>query len=159
MLFVQSLDNLYLDMNGIIHNCSHSDDGSAFPLTENEMMLKVFLYLDKLVGLVRPKKLLYLALDGKLSHIHILTLHTLSRSHSTLSLFTLSITLFFPPSLFTHPLPSPSHRFLQFIPLIPAFPVCFTPFFIPLFIIPPLHTYLPFQQRNQTNKQTNRAST
>jgi 5'-3' exonuclease len=57
-------------MNGIIHNCSHGDDGSAFPPTEDEMMLKVFLYLDKLIGLVRPKRLLFLALDGAWSEQH-----------------------------------------------------------------------------------------
>jgi len=57
-------DNLYLDMNGIIHNCARRSDGSAFPQTESETMLKVFLYLDKIVGLIKPKRLLYLALDG-----------------------------------------------------------------------------------------------
>eukprot|EP01102_Stenamoeba_stenopodia_P006731 TRINITY_DN1874_c0_g1_i1.p1 TRINITY_DN1874_c0_g1~~TRINITY_DN1874_c0_g1_i1.p1 ORF type:complete len:1506 (-),score=344.16 TRINITY_DN1874_c0_g1_i1:134-4651(-) len=51
-------------MNGIIHNCARRSDGSAFPQTESETMLKIFLYLDKIVGLIKPKRLLYLALDG-----------------------------------------------------------------------------------------------
>lgn len=42
------LDNLYLDMNGIIHNCTHGNDPSS-KLTETEMILRIFNYLDKLV--------------------------------------------------------------------------------------------------------------
>eukprot|EP00955_Chlamydomonas_euryale_P082063 363665-Chlamydomonas_euryale.AAC.2 len=33
-------------------------------LTEDEMILKVFNYLEKLVQLVKPKKLLFMAIDG-----------------------------------------------------------------------------------------------
>lgn len=60
-------DNLYLDMNGIIHNCSHSDDSndSTFSqLTENDMFGKVLVYIDHIFSVVRPRKLLYLAIDG-----------------------------------------------------------------------------------------------
>jgi hypothetical protein len=58
------LDNLYLDMNGIIHNCTHGNDPNQ-KLTEEEMILRIFAYLDKLIQLVRPKKLVFMAIDGE----------------------------------------------------------------------------------------------
>ncbi|CDJ49228.1 Dhm exonuclease, related [Eimeria brunetti] len=54
-------DCLYLDMNGIIHPCCHSDDGTS-PPTEDEMFKKIFRCIDHLVEVVRPKLLLYLAI-------------------------------------------------------------------------------------------------
>ena len=36
-------DNLYLDMNGIVHNCSHGEDLPVKPETEEEMMELIFL--------------------------------------------------------------------------------------------------------------------
>uniref|UniRef100_A0A7S1PZE9 5'-3' exoribonuclease n=1 Tax=Alexandrium catenella TaxID=2925 RepID=A0A7S1PZE9_ALECA len=56
-------DNLYLDMNGIIHPCCHPEDGPA-PEDEEHMYENIFLYLDRLVRIVRPKKLIYMAIDG-----------------------------------------------------------------------------------------------
>ena len=50
-------------MNGIIHNCTHGNDPST-RLTEAEMVLRVFQYLDKLFSIVRPRKLLFMAIDG-----------------------------------------------------------------------------------------------
>lgn len=58
------MDNLYLDMNGIIHNCTHANRKDIGGVTEEDMMLKVFDYLDKLVQIVRPQKLLFMAIDG-----------------------------------------------------------------------------------------------
>jgi len=56
-------DNLYIDMNGIIHPCSHPEHGPQ-PKTEEEMYENVCHYVDRLVRIMRPRKLLYLAIDG-----------------------------------------------------------------------------------------------
>lgn len=62
---IPEFDNLYLDMNGIIHNCSHPNDGDAsFRLTEAEMFLSIFNYIDHLFSKIKPKKLFFLAVDG-----------------------------------------------------------------------------------------------
>ena len=58
-------DNLYLDMNGIIHNCSHSDkDDVTTRITEEQIFSDVFHYIEFLFELVKPKKVLFLAIDG-----------------------------------------------------------------------------------------------
>lgn len=56
-------DNLYIDMNGLIHPCSHPEDREA-PKTEAEMYMNCMKYVDRLVAAVRPRKLLFLAIDG-----------------------------------------------------------------------------------------------
>ena len=72
-------DNLYIDMNGVIHPCSHPEDRPA-PRNEegmthnydsliithfiSEIFECIFDALDRMFNIIRPRKLLYLAIDG-----------------------------------------------------------------------------------------------
>ncbi|KAG5513744.1 hypothetical protein PMAC_000782 [Pneumocystis sp. 'macacae'] len=60
---VPEFDNLYLDMNGIIHNCTHMDENKK-EIPENEAFLAIFKYIEHLFGTIKPKKLFFLSVDG-----------------------------------------------------------------------------------------------
>lgn len=60
-------DNLYLDMNGIVHPCTHPE-GKPPPENEQEMMLEIFKYTDRVVNMVRPRKVLMIAV-GTWCHV------------------------------------------------------------------------------------------
>ena len=61
-----SIDNLYLDMNGIIHPCSHPPSNCPVPppKTESEMFENIRHYLDLIISAVKPKELIYFSIDG-----------------------------------------------------------------------------------------------
>lgn len=62
---IPEFDNLYLDMNGIIHNCSHPNDNDAsFRITETQIFLAVFAYIEHLFNKIKPRKVFFLAVDG-----------------------------------------------------------------------------------------------
>ncbi|KHJ96921.1 XRN 5'-3' exonuclease [Oesophagostomum dentatum] len=62
---IPEFDNLYLDMNGIIHNCSHpNDDDFSFRISQEQIFADIFAYIDKLFNIIRPKKVFFLAVDG-----------------------------------------------------------------------------------------------
>lgn len=56
-------DNLYIDMNGIIHPSCRPENKPA-PKTEDEMMIAIMENVDKTFSMIRPRKLVYLAIDG-----------------------------------------------------------------------------------------------
>ena len=69
-------DRLYLDMNGIIHNCSHpNDDNGQFRITEEVIFQGIIDYIETLFRIIRPRKLQFLPLP-----VLCLVLH--SRTHA-----------------------------------------------------------------------------
>lgn len=64
----EEMDNLYLDFNGIVHPCSHPEDKPA-PANESEMMMEVFKYTDRVVNMVRPRKLLLIAIGMSVNNL------------------------------------------------------------------------------------------
>ncbi|XP_049842599.1 5'-3' exoribonuclease 1 [Schistocerca gregaria] len=62
---IPDFDNLYLDMNGIIHTCSHPNDFDPhFRITEEKIFKDIFHYIEVLFRMIKPKKLFFLAVDG-----------------------------------------------------------------------------------------------
>ncbi|ORE15032.1 putative 5-3 exonuclease [Rhizopus microsporus] len=62
---IPEFDNLYLDMNGIVHNCSHNNsDDPHFRITEEQIWLGIFQYIEHLFSKIKPKKLFFMAIDG-----------------------------------------------------------------------------------------------
>lgn len=62
---IPEFDNLYLDMNSILHNCTHgNDDDVTKRLTEEEVFAKICTYIDHLFQTIKPKQIFYMAIDG-----------------------------------------------------------------------------------------------
>ncbi|KAH8027558.1 hypothetical protein HPB51_007108 [Rhipicephalus microplus] len=58
-------DNLYLDMNGIIHVCSlPNDDDPYFRNREERIFSYIFNYIDFVFRMIKPKKTFSMAVDG-----------------------------------------------------------------------------------------------
>jgi len=58
-------------MNGIIHNCSLPNDTDAhFRLSEDKIFLAIFNYIDHLFLKIRPQKVFFMAVDGKIEKCH-----------------------------------------------------------------------------------------
>eukprot|EP00359_Climacostomum_virens_P000065 CAMPEP_0204897124 /NCGR_PEP_ID=MMETSP1397-20131031/559_1 /ASSEMBLY_ACC=CAM_ASM_000891 /TAXON_ID=49980 /ORGANISM="Climacostomum Climacostomum virens, Strain Stock W-24" /LENGTH=1265 /DNA_ID=CAMNT_0052064833 /DNA_START=32 /DNA_END=3829 /DNA_ORIENTATION=- len=64
------IDNLYLDLNGLVHMSTHSNSLSGLiphlapapPV--DEVWAKVFAYIEMLLQLAKPRRLVYFAIDG-----------------------------------------------------------------------------------------------
>ncbi|CAK9827029.1 5'-3' exoribonuclease 1 [Anthophora retusa] len=61
---VPDFDNLYLDVNGIIHTCSHPDDNVLFRIAEKNIFENIFCYIELLFRMIQPQKLFFIAVDG-----------------------------------------------------------------------------------------------
>ncbi|KAL6450930.1 XRN1 5'-3' exoribonuclease 1 [Candida maltosa Xu316] len=61
---IPEFDNLYLDMNSILHACAHSNDESITRLTDDEMFSSIFHYIEHLFQIIKPQKTFYMAIDG-----------------------------------------------------------------------------------------------
>lgn len=60
---------MYLDLNGIVHNCIHGNDPSKHEKVSkmqdfDEVWVSIMRAIDDIVHTVKPKKLLFLAVDG-----------------------------------------------------------------------------------------------
>ena len=56
---IPEFDNLYLDMNGIIHICSHpNDDDPHFRISEEKIFQDIFHYIEFLFRMVQPRKVM-----------------------------------------------------------------------------------------------------
>lgn len=62
---IPEFDNLYLDMNGIIHQCSHPNDEDVhFRISEEKIFADIFHYLEVLFRIIKPLKVFFMAVDG-----------------------------------------------------------------------------------------------
>jgi 5'-3' exoribonuclease 1 len=60
---------LYLDLNGIVHNCIHGNDPKRHERISKlddleELWASIMRAIDELVHVTKPKKVLFLAVDG-----------------------------------------------------------------------------------------------
>lgn len=58
------VDDLYLDMNGIIHMCTHGNDPEIAETSARDQLVRIFAFTDKVCKIVAPKRTIVLAVDG-----------------------------------------------------------------------------------------------
>ena len=63
------IDNLYLDLNGIVHNCIHGNDSKLHERVSkledfDEVWANIMKAIDEIVHTVKPRQILFLAVDG-----------------------------------------------------------------------------------------------
>lgn len=65
---IPEFDNLYLDMNSILHTCTHSNDSKSDVVgarkTDDQMYAAIFKYIEHLFDMIQPKGVFYMAIDG-----------------------------------------------------------------------------------------------
>lgn len=66
---VYTLDNLYMDLNGIVHNCIHGNDSKKHEKVSRlndleDVWADIMRAIDEIVHSVKPRKVILLALDG-----------------------------------------------------------------------------------------------
>lgn len=58
------VDHLYLDMNGLIHQCSHNNSGKVVSISFEQIFQNIVSEINRIIALVRPQQLLFIAIDG-----------------------------------------------------------------------------------------------
>lgn len=61
---IPTVHNLYLDMNGIIHNCTQTNITLRHKIADKELVLRIFQYIDNLFSLIQPTQYFFMAIDG-----------------------------------------------------------------------------------------------
>lgn len=61
---VPEFDNLYLDMNSILHTCTHANHLSLTRMSDDQIYAAIFNYIDHLFDIIKPKEVFYMAIDG-----------------------------------------------------------------------------------------------
>ena len=61
---MSDVDDLYLDMNGIIHMCTHGNDPEIAETSARDQLVRIFAFTDKVRKIVAPKRTIVLAVDG-----------------------------------------------------------------------------------------------
>ncbi|GMM51737.1 chromatin-binding exonuclease [Starmerella bacillaris] len=61
---VPEFDNLYLDMNSIVHQCTHANADKVGHLDEQTSFVQIGNYIEHLFTIIQPKKHFFLAIDG-----------------------------------------------------------------------------------------------
>lgn len=63
---VPEIDNFYLDVNGVIHKRAHNNNivTACSERSLEDIFYDVFTYIDEMVHLIKPKKLLMISADG-----------------------------------------------------------------------------------------------
>ncbi|CRG99939.1 exonuclease, putative [Plasmodium relictum] len=60
----KSVDIFYIDMNGVIHHCTHANKERLPIYDEHQLFSNILQYLKSLFYLIKPKKLIYIGVDG-----------------------------------------------------------------------------------------------
>ncbi|OAD52342.1 5'-3' exoribonuclease 1 [Eufriesea mexicana] len=62
---IPEFDNLYIDANGIIHECSHPGNMDiSICISEETIFKNIFRYIELLFCMIQPQKLFFVAIDG-----------------------------------------------------------------------------------------------
>ncbi|EUD72688.1 hypothetical protein YYG_01688 [Plasmodium vinckei petteri] len=60
----KKVDIFYIDMNGVIHHCTHANKDALPIYDEHELFSNILHYLKNLFYLIKPQKLVYIGVDG-----------------------------------------------------------------------------------------------
>ncbi|CRG96121.1 exonuclease, putative [Plasmodium gallinaceum] len=58
------VDIFYIDMNGVIHHCTHANKDKLPIYDEHQLFSNILQYLKNLFYLIKPRKLIYIGVDG-----------------------------------------------------------------------------------------------